>query len=59
MVGIGSALVLSPMLLALTNQCHDLLLITGVTLYLVDLVAMLANSALYNTVGLGLYVLLG
>ena len=47
------------MLLALTNQCHDLLLITGVTLYLVDLVAMLANSALYNTVGLGLYVLLG
>ena len=41
------------MLLALTIQRHDSLLIAGATLYLIGLVSMLANSALYNTVGLG------
>ena len=52
-VGVASALLAAPVLLALTIQRHDPFLITGVALYLAGLVAMLASSALYSTVGLG------
>ena len=52
-VGVASALLAAPVLLALTIQRHDLSLIAGVALYLAGLVAMLASSALYSTVGLG------
>jgi len=52
-VGVASALLAAPALLALTIQRDDLPLITGVALYLAGLVTMLASSALYNTVGLG------
>lgn len=52
-VGVGAALVASPLMLLLTIQRHDSPLVVGVALYLVGLVVMLASSALYGTVGLG------